>query len=74
MLKFELQAILFVVSTLAWGAWLIFHNLLSKAREHGLVDKAKKHATSFSFWQRVFAVIGVISVFFLVVNMFSSNP
>jgi hypothetical protein len=72
MLKFELQAILFIVSTVAWGAWLVFHNLLSKARERGLIDKAKKHATSFSFWQSVFAVIGIISVLFFVMNLFSS--
>jgi len=72
MLKFELQAILIVVSAVAWGASLFFHNLLSKAREHGLVDKAKKHATSFSFWQNTFAVIGIVSALFFVVKLFSS--
>jgi hypothetical protein len=72
MLKFELQAILLTVSAIAWGASLIFNNLLSKAREHGLVDKAKKHVTSLSFWQRVFAVIGLVSAFIFVINLFSS--
>jgi hypothetical protein len=72
MLKFELQAILAVLTIVVGTGWVILQNGINKARERGLFDKAKTQLASLAFWQNVFAVIGVFAVLMFLISLISS--
>lgn len=74
MLKFELQAILLIAGAVGGFAWLVTQNVMNKARERGLLDKAKTQIVSFGFWRNVFAAIGMIAVVLFIISLFSSPP
>jgi predicted MFS family arabinose efflux permease len=73
-LKFELQAILLIAGAVGGFAWLVTQNVMNKARERGLLDKAKTQIVSFGFWRNVFAAIGMIAVVLFIISLFSSPP